>query len=540
MHRLIQDLSIALRQLRRKPGFAAVAVLTLALGIGASTAIFAAVDSVLLRPLPYPDADRLVTLWQHDREAGIETDEVAPANFLDWRERSRSFETMAAAVPFGMDLADPEEGPEALGTWLVTEGFFDLLGVPALLGRTFVPEEHRAGGPRAVVLSHRFWRSRFGGDPELVGQILPLDGEPHTVVGVMPPEFSFPPGRELWAPKIFQGWEEENRTSAYWRVVGRLAPGVTLEAARAELDGLGRRLESQHPETNANVGISALPLREHLVRDARPALLLLLGAVGMVLLIACVNVANLLLARAADREREFALRAVLGASRARVIRLLLAESGLLAFLGSLLGLFLTALALGGYRAVGFEALPLVDSLAIDLRVATFAVAVACVTALLFGLAPALHTRGGDLRDRLHPGGAATTASARRFRGALVAGELALAMVLLVGAGLFARSFAALLQVDRGYRTENVITATVQAWQYYPSAEERTLFVETTVERIVELPGVRAAGVTTGGGLRAARRVVAGGADDVVEAGHVDARRLDLETQQMLRTAQAGD
>jgi putative ABC transport system permease protein len=491
---LFQDIRFACRKLAKSPGFTIVAVLTLALGIGANIAIFGAIDTVLLKPRPYGDSERVLTLWQRDREAGTARGWVAPANFIDWRERSQSFEVLAAMEPFSLDYL-ATDGPVSIRSWIVTDGFFGVFGVEPLLGGSFRPEDHVQGAAPVAMLSYGVWLNRFGGNPEIVGRALTLDGRPTTVVGVMPPGFAYPPGRDIWSPRIFEGWERQARGGEFWQVVGKLKPDVSVSAAQAELDSIAAQLASEYAATNANVGIAGVPLDERLVENVRSGLMLFLGAAGLVLLIACVNVANLLLAQGAQRRRELAIRGVLGAGRGRLVRQLATESLLLAGIGGVLGLVLAAWGLNAFESLRPDTLPPGSSLALDSRIVGFAVLLALGTAVLFGLAPALGASRVALRERLH---AATQSApaARRFRGALVVAELALAMVLLIGAGLLIKSFVALLEVDRGYRTENVLALSVQAWDYYPDRAQRTLFVEDTLERIASLPGVLAAGVAS--------------------------------------------
>jgi predicted permease len=493
-----QDARFGVRTLRRAPGFTAVAAATLAVGIGASTAIFGAVDGVLLKPLPYPDADRVVVLWQQQRREGAEREELAPGTFVDVREQATSFGALAAAEPFGLDLQTPD-GPETIPTWLVTEGYFDVLGVRPLLGRAFRADDHVAGGARVVVLAHRVWRERFGADAGIVGRALTLDGAPHTVVGVMPPTLRLPVGAELWAPKVISAEERARRGGGHWLAVGRLRPGVTPARAGEELGRIARRLGREHPRTNADVDLLLVPLPEQLLGPSRPALLLLLGASGVLLLITCANVANLTLARALQRGRELAVRSALGAGRGRVVRLLAAEGAVLAALGGTCGVALAWAGVRAIRALAPADLPRVEEIGLDARVLAFAVGVTVATACLFTVVPALRgTGGGGLAQAIKAGGRSTTPSRARHRTrrALVVAEVALSLVLLVGAGLLVRSFVSLLRVDRGFRTDHVLAVTVQAWQWYPAPAQRAAFARVAVARLAALPGVRAAGVTS--------------------------------------------
>jgi putative ABC transport system permease protein len=495
-----QDARFGMRTLRRAPGFTVVAAATLAIGIGASTAIFGAVDGVLLKPLPYPDADRVVVLWQQQRRDAAEQEELAPGTFVDVREQATSFGALAAAEPFSLDLQTPD-GPETIPTWLVTEGYFDVLAVRPLMGRALRPDDHLPGGARVVVLAHRVWRERFGADSGIVGRALTLDGAPHTVVGVMPPTFQLPMGAELWAPKVISADERARRGGGYWLALGRLKPGVTPVSAAEELGRIARRLGREHPRTNADVDLLLVPLPEQLLGRARPALLLLLGASGVLLLITCANVANLTLARAMHRGRELAVRSALGAGRGRVVRLLAAEGAVLAALGGTCGVGLAWAGVRAIRAMAPADLPRAEDIGLDARVLAFAVGVTVATACLFTVVPALRgtggARGGGLAEAIKAGGRSTPTRARhRTRRSLVVVEVALSLVLLVGAGLLVRSFVSLLRVDRGFRTDHVLAVTVQAWQWYPTPPQRAAFARAAVARLGALPGVRAAGVTS--------------------------------------------
>jgi putative ABC transport system permease protein len=491
MDTLLQDIRYAWRQLARAPGFTAVAVLTLAIGIGANTAIFGAVDAVLLKPLPFPEGDRIFALRQHNSARGVERELASPANFFDWRERSRSFQFLAAADPWSIDYVGAE-GPDRLQAWRVSAGFFDVMGVPPLLGRTFRADDYTATGGTVAILTHSAWQSRFGGDANIVGRAIVSDRQPATVIGVMPPRFEYPAGGDVWIPLPLQLPFFQSRAGGFWQVAGKLAPGVDARAAQAELDAISAQLAAEYPASSADIAL--VPIGESLVGELRPGLLLLLAAVGAVLLIACVNIASLLLARAADRRRELAVRSACGASRARVVRQLVTESLMLAILGGAGGILLAAWGIRALGALRPDDLPHVADLAIDARVLVFASLLAVGTALVFGLVPALHAARTGLNASLHATPRMATPADRRVKQGLVVAELALATVLLISAGLLVRSLIALLDVERGYRTANVAAVTVQAWGYYPDLNQRESFVDEAVERIAALPGVSAVGV----------------------------------------------
>lgn len=497
---LLQDLRFSLRQLVARPGFTLVAVAVVALGIGAATAIFSVLDTLVIRALPYVDAERIVTLWERNLETGVERDDVAPGNFYDWREQAASFETMAAIDPYSLDLTGRER-PEVLFAGRVTEGFFEALAMPMLLGRGFTPEEFETGG--AVVIGERLWERRFGSDPGLVGTAITLDGRPVTVVGVLPRAFNphlLPTvgEREAWIPLVEEGWERDMRSSRWWSVVGKLAPGVSLAQARAELDAISSRLATDHPETNGPVRANVVPLRDHLVGDARTALYVLEGAVLFLLLVGCANVASLLLARGTEREAEFALRSALGAGRSRLIRQLLTESLAIAALGGVAGAFLAQGALDLIVAIGPADLPRLDEVALDGRVLAFAVGATFFTALAFGVLPALHFSRPDLQGAINEGRTGSGASAfrQRMRGAMVVVEIALSLVLVVGAGLLARSFAELLSVDPGFDADHVAVLQVFHYPDGESASERIDFFDRSLDRIRGLPGVVSAGAVS--------------------------------------------
>ncbi len=336
---LLQDIRYGIRMLAKKPGFTIVSFLTLALGIGACTAIFSVINGVLLRPLPYKNIQGIVTIWQNNEKEGIRKDEVSPANFLDWRERSRLFEHMAGADPDGFDITSQGE-PERLRAFLVTKGFFEILGMTPLHGRTLRPDDYHPGNESVVVLSYGLWVQRFGSNPNIIGQPILLDSKPHTIVGVMSSEFQFPEIRDVWAPKIISEEEQKRRGANHFFVVALLKPEVTVPQAQAEKNNISSRISEEYPKTNANSGITVTPLREEIVGQVRPALLILFGSVGFVLLIGCANVANLLLTRGAERKKELAVRTAMGATRWQLVRLMFVENLLLAVLGGIGGVVL--------------------------------------------------------------------------------------------------------------------------------------------------------------------------------------------------------
>ena len=491
---MLSDLRYALRGLRRAPGFAAAAVLTLALGIGANAAIFSVVNGVLLRPLPYADPGQLVMLYGRYPEFG-RTGTSLP-DFRDWRDQTgRSFAQLAARHGTAMILTGRGEA-ERVAADRVTANFFTTLGVRPLLGRAFLPEEERAGGDDdVVVLSHGYWQRRFGGDAGIVGQQIQLSGRPYTVVGVAPPSFGFRGAADLWAPARTD--TTRGRRAEYLDVVGRLRPGVTVAQAGADVAAVVRRLAEQYPETNGNITSEVIGLRDDLVGGVRPALLAFMGAVGLVLLIACANVANLLLARAASRDREVAVRVALGAGRGRLVRQLLTESVVLAVSGGLLGLGIATWGVAAVRTAGVQFLPRQTEVTVDGAVVLFSLALAVGTGLLFGLAPAVRLSRGTLHATLRDGARGSTGGALvRLRSALVLGEVALALVLLVGAGLLLRSFAKLTGVDLGFEPRGALTADVT----FPAAKYREReslppYYAALLERLRAVPGVQAAALS---------------------------------------------
>jgi putative ABC transport system permease protein len=497
MHSLLRDIRYGMRGLFKRPGFTLIAVVTLALGIGANVAIFSVVNAVLLRPLPYRDSNRIVTLWQNNVKAGVPRNDVSPANFLDWRDQSHSFESMAAIEPFGLSMIGNGE-PERFNTWLVTAGFFETLGTNAQLGRTFTNSDYQPGNSNVVVLGHGLWQRRFGGDPNLVGQKLTLNGQPFTVVGVMPADFQFPLDREIWTPRVPREGDSQLRGPTYWNAVARLKPGVSIAQAQAELSGIAARLAGQYPDTNGGMGATVVGLSEQLTGQIRPALWILLGAVGFVLLIACGNVANLLLVRAAERHREFAIRSALGAARSRLVRQLLAESLLLALLGCAGGLFLASWGTRLLLVINTARIPRLENVGIDVTVLLFALGVSLLTAVVFGLIPATQFARLDLQTTLKEGGrGAVTGQTRQWiRNSLVVAEVAVALVLLTGAGLLVRSFVSVMRVDPGFDKDKVLALQVFLGRNFQKAEQIRGYFDQSLAKIASVPGVQSAAVVT--------------------------------------------
>jgi putative ABC transport system permease protein len=497
---ILQDLRFGLRMLWKNPGFTIVAVLALALGIGANSAIFSVVNAVLLQPLPYKNPDALVMVWDDQTHLGFPKDTPSPANFLDWREQNTVFEGMAALAERSFNLTGVGE-PERLDGRRVSANFFSLLGVEPQLGRGFTPEEDKPG-IRVVILGHAMWQRRFGGDPGVIGRAINLNGEVYTVVGVMPPNFQFPTGKDqLWVPIAFPADEAAYRGAHYLEVMARLKPGVTLQQAHAEMETIAARLEKQYPETNMRVGSVVTPLHEQVVGDIKPALLILLGAVGFVLLIACANVANLLLARAAVRQKEISLRLALGASRARLVRQFLTESVLLAGLGGGCGLLVSLAAIRALKKFIPDTISQVQAINIDSKVLIFTLLVSLATGLIFGLAPAMQASSFNLNETLKEGGRDSAAGTRgnRIRGLLVIAEVAVSFILLIGAGLLINSFFHLRTLDPGFRVDHLLTAKVELSDTkYPDAQRRIAFFDEVVRRVRELPGVQS--VAAGGNL----------------------------------------
>ncbi|MEJ2007755.1 MAG: ABC transporter permease [Acidobacteriota bacterium] len=497
MNTLIQDLKYGLRMLRKNPGFTAVAVLTLALGIGANTAIFSVVNGVLLNPLPYPHPNRLVALYS--RTAQFTRSSISYPNFLDWVCDNRSFSALAAYRGDNFTLTGAGE-PERVSAEFVSASFFPLLGTRFALGRSFTPQEDQVGAGPVVILSGGFWKRKFGSSSDILGKAITLNGTSYTVVGILPANFYYSGSNfqlsDVYVP-IGQ-WDDptfrDRRAGMGMDAVGRLKPGVTFAQAKADMDGLARHLAEEYPEADKDTGITLIPLKQNVVGYIQPYLLVLLAAVGFVLLIACVNVANLMLARSTGRLREFAIRAALGAGRRRVIRQLLTESTLLAMAGGGIGLLLADWGLQGALKLLPAALPRAQEVNLDGRVLLFTLAASVFTGILFGLAPALKTSAQNLQETLKEGGRGMSAVHHRTQGVFVVVEVALALVLLVGAGLMIRSLSALWSVDPGFDPHHILGFRAT----FPPVKSADAIRETWREvqdNLKGLPGVQAASVT---------------------------------------------
>jgi putative ABC transport system permease protein len=502
---ILQDARYAVRSLRHHPSFTVIAVLTLALGIGANAAVFSVVYGVLLKPLPYQEPDRLVQIWETNPLRNWTSETVAPANLLDWRARNRSFDGIAYYVgadgkgPGTIDATLTGGGePERIRGMSVSSNFFSVLGSTAAYGRTFRADEELQGRTGVLVLSDGFWRRRFGGDPSVVGRRIDVDGGTCEVLGVMPPGFHVPGAQvDFWAPQLFDEAQFRQIRRPHWlRVIARLAPGVSIPQAREDMTRIARELEREYPATNTQMGIGLGPLHEWFVGDTRRPLLALMAAVSLVLLIACTNVAGLLLARATSRRRELAIRVALGAGRLRLLRQLLTESLLLAAAGATLGVLLAYAALDWLQRTGPANVPRLDQTRIDGWVLLFVAGTAFLTALVFGLAPAWESARSTPPDRLQEGGRSATSGGVAVRRTLVGAEVALSVVLLVGAGLLVTSFLNLRAVNPGIATSGALSFRMSLpSQRYDNDAKVATFYSDVVARLKSVPGVSAAGAT---------------------------------------------
>src|ERR1700676_2136842 len=504
MESFLQDCRYAIRILARSPGFTLVAVLALALAIGANSAILSIVNAVILKPLPYDKPEQLVQLWMRFTGIGIPNDQnwVSAPEFVDLQQ-NQSFSHLAAisSASFNINISGT---PERIDSAVVSTSFFPLLGAQAQLGRVFLPEEGQPGRERVVVLSDGLWRRRFGADPSIPGRKVVMNGQSYLIVGVLPPGFQLPLEAEVWTPLVFSADDlsPNTRGNHRYQVMARIKPGLGVEQARADMDVVSQRIIEQHPNypyRQFNFRVLTIPLLEQQIGDIKTALWVLMSAVGLVLLIACANVANLLLVRASSREREIAVRQALGVSRWRLIRQLLTESAILGLMAGVIGLFLGYWALRLLTTLSATSFPRVVEAHMDLRVLAFTLLVSLATGILFGLAPAFSSRHVT-HDALKEGGRGGTAGAgsQRLRGALVVAEVALSLTLLVGAGLLIRSFLRLQEVDTGFRPEGVLTMRVSLpEEKYTKVEQTRTFYRELLDRIRRLPGVDVVGGATG-------------------------------------------
>ena len=532
MGNLLQDLRFGARMLLKNPGFTLIAIMTLALGIGANTAIFSVVNAVILRPLPYREPERLVAVFDNFHKMNLTRINVSVPEFYDYQREAKSFEKLAAYANFNANLAGSDNrAPERLQALGVTHELFEVLGVAPLKGRGFTAEEDLEGKDNSIIISHGLWQRRFGGDPNLIGRTVNINARELTVVGIMPKDFKFPQQTDVWMTFGFtQQQITQQRGSRFLNVIGRLKPGVTPQQAQAEMDSIGSNISQQYPQNySSGWSISVVPLLEVYVGEIKPALFVLLGAVGFVLLIACANVTNLLMARGAARQREIAIRTALGASRLRVIRQLLTESLLLSIFGGIAGLLIAVWGVELLTRWTPSNVPRISDVGVDGRVLLFTFLVSLGTGLLFGLLPALQSSRTDLNETLKEGGrtgAGSGARRQRIRNALIVSEVALALILLVGAGLLLKSFNRLLSVDPGFDPNNVLTMNVSLPQRgYQEPPKRVNFYRDTVQRIKSLPGVETASAvsilplspTTSSGTTTGENSVVGASDLPVEA-----------------------
>jgi putative ABC transport system permease protein len=508
MEALFKDIRYALRSLWQRPGFLITAVITLALGIGANTAIFSVVNAVVLRPLPYAEPDRLVMLWE--TIAGNDKRSVAPGNFVDWRQQNATLADTAAVFGGNFNLTADGE-PERIDGATITSNLMRVLGVGAQLGRTFQPDDDDHQDRAVVLISDGLWKRRFGAKQDVVGRTITVDETAHTIVGVMPRGFQYPTRSELWVlgrdrnavslslisqfPK--NDWSHE-RDAHFINVIGRLKPGVTLSQVQSNISGIARQIEQQFPQTNGGLGSNVVPLHTQIVGDVRRVLFILLGAVAFVLLIACTNVANLMLARATQRERELAIRLAVGASRLRLVRQLLTESLLLSLFGGLAGLVLSVWAVDLFIKLSPGNIPRLGEASVDVRLLIFTFAISLCTGIAFGLLPAFQATHTNLNNSLkdsQAGGKGVSRQRRSTRNVLVMAEVALAQVLLVGAGLLLLSYVRLTQINPGFNADKVLTARIApSAKKYPDAKSRTIFYSAVLDHLQHLPGVKSAGM----------------------------------------------
>src|SRR5580693_3460039 len=498
MNGFAQDFRDALRQLRKNPGFTAVAIAILALGIGANTAIFSVVNGVLLRPLPFKEPARLVRVWHVPPPAsfpGMTMFAVSAANFTDWENQNHVFDGMAIYTYHGFTTTGAK--PEQVAAGAVSAGFFSTLGVQPMLGRALSPDEDQVGHSHVVVLSYRFWQEHFGSNPDIVGHDINLDGEGYLVAGVMPASFQFPDFAQMWTPMAWTDQERAVRGEHHYAVIARLKPGVEIKQAQAEMNTISERLQQLYPADDKGWGAAVLPLHDDLVSDVRPALLVLWGAVAFVLLIACVNVANLALAKTFSRQKEIAIRTALGATSARILRQILTETVLLALSGGALGLAFAHFAVRFIVAFLADKLPQSVEVGLDSKVLIFTAIISVVTGIVAGVLPAWRLTRRDVNEALKQGLGRTDADAggHRTRSALVVSEVALSLILLIGAGLMIRSFQNLRNVNPGFDSRHVLTMSVVISRAkFLSPDQAISFFDRVLQRVRSLPGVESAAV----------------------------------------------
>jgi putative ABC transport system permease protein len=496
MDKLLSDVRYAFRNLIKRPAFTLIAVATLALGISANSAIFSAINALLLKPLPFQNEDRVMAIWDKNPSRGVEHNEVTMANYLDWKEQNQTFDQLALYRWWSANVTGVDT-PERVQGFLVTSNFLDSVGTKPLLGRGFLEEENQPGKDAVAVLSYGLWQRRFGGDPNIVNKQITLNSISRTVIGVMPPRFNFPKGAEIYAPIALTPELKKNRGSHSYYVIGRLKSGVTSEAAQADIDTIAGRLEKQYPEENTGLGATVVPILQDTVRFYDRALWIMLAAVGFVLLIACANVANLTLARASSRQKELALRAALGASRWRIVRQLLTESVIVALIGGSIGVMFAFwgidLLRGANPGEAAKYAPGWDQLGINAPVLLFTIALSVCSGLIFGLIPALQVSKPNLNDALKEGGRQSGGGSSRLRSSLVVFEIALSLILLVGAGLLTRSFMSLVKTDPGFKPDHLITANlVLPGVKYKDDAQRSAFYTDLVNRVQSVPGIQSA------------------------------------------------
>lgn len=497
MKTLLQDIRYSVRMMSKKPMFTIVAIITLALGIGANTAIFSVINSVLLRPLPYKDPEQLMTLWESFKVEKTDKNTVAPANFTDWRAQNQTFSGMEAYTDFGYFNLSGSGIPEKIEGVSTTDGFFNLLGAQPVLGRTYTTGEADENF-NGVVISYGLWQRRFGGDKEIINKQITLDGESAVVIGVMPASFQFPSRTvNLWTTPVTNKEVMARRNAHFLKVIGRLKPGVSYEQARVDIETIGKRLTEQYPDTNKYVGTTVIPMQENQVQDMRLALLMLQIATLLVMLIVCANVANLLLSRAASRQKEMAVRAALGAGRIRLVRQLLTESMILSVSGGAIGIVLALWGVSALVSLMPDDMEQAKVIAVDSNMLMFSVVVSILSGIAFGIVPAIKGARPDLNTTLKDGAQNAKGLRSGLRGILVVSEIAVSLILLIGAGLLINSFWRLNRVDMGFKTDRLLTMEIQPmFEKYPDAQRLKQFYDRILQRVEAIPGIESAALIT--------------------------------------------